>query len=119
MFDKKKLNFWRLSLGFMGLTLIALMFMWSGPQAPKAQMMTGSMAKMMTEMHANNLTIYDFFVNSIPSEHQTGDAENHQNHHEDAPAMMRTVNFWTTAIVFLLLPLILGCVIVLAIVWFK
>ncbi len=116
MFDKKKLNFWRLSLGFMGLTLITLMFLWSGPQAPKAQMMTDSMGKMMTEMHTNNLTIYDFFVNSIPSEHQTGEAE---NHHEDAPAMMRAVNFWTTAIVFLLLPLILGGAIVLAIVWFK
>lgn len=116
MFDKKKLNFWRLSLGFMGFTLIALMFLWSGPQAPKAQMMPDSMGKMMLSMHGKDVTIYDFFVDTAKEEHQTGEAE---NHHEDAPTMMRAVNFWTTAIVFLLLPLILGGAIVLAIVWFK
>jgi hypothetical protein len=116
VFDRKKLNFWRLALGFMGFTMITLMFLWLGPQSPKAQMMTGSMGKMMTEIHAQNLTVYDFFADSIPEDHSAGEAE---NHHENASSAQRTVNFLTTATVFLLLPLILGGAIVLAIVWFK
>jgi hypothetical protein len=119
MFDKKKLNFWRLSLGFGGLVLIALMFLWSGPQEPKAQMMTGSMGNMMADMHGKNITIYDFFVDVAPEEHSSGQADNHESHHEDAPSAMRTANFLTTAIIFLLLPVILGGSIALAIVWFR
>lgn len=116
MFNKKKLNFWRLSLGFAGLVLISLMFLWSGPQAPKAQMMTDSMGKIMLNMHGKDITIYDFFVDTAPEEHQSGEAD---NHHEDASSAKRTVNFLTTAIVFLLLPLILGGSIVLAIAWLR
>lgn len=122
MFDKKKLNFWRLALGFAGLTLITLMFLWTGPLSPKAQMMDGSMGKMMAEMHAGNLTIYDFFIDIAPEEHEEHEeheAQEAENHHEDASSMMRRMNFWTTATVFLLLPLILGGAIVLTIVWFK
>ncbi len=116
MFGRKKLNFWRLSFGFLGFTLITLMFLWLGPEEPKSQMMTGSMGKMMTEMHTQNLTVYDFFANSVPEDHTAGEA---QNHHESASNAQRTVNFLTTAAVFLLLPLILGGAIVLAIVWIK
>jgi hypothetical protein len=116
LFDRKKLNFWRLALGFLGFTLIILFLLWSGPQSPKTQMMIGSMGKMMTEMHAQNLTVYDFFINSAPEGYEAAGAE---SHHEDASNAQRTVNFLTTAAVFLLLPLILGGAIVLAIVWFK
>lgn len=116
MFEKKKLNFWRLAVGFAGLTLIILMLLWTGPQEPKAQMMDSSMGKMMVEMNAGNFTIYDFFMDVAPTEHE---AEEGQSHHEDASPTLRSINFWTTATVFLLLPLILGGAIALAIVWFK
>ena len=117
MFDKKKLNFWRLFLGFVGLVLITLMFLWSGPKEPKAQMMTGSMGDVMRAMHGKDITFYDFFVSADAIEdHQPAEDE---NHHEDASTAARTVNFLTTATVFLLLPFILGGAIALAIVWFK
>lgn len=119
MFDKKKLNFWRLFIGFGGLVLIALMFLRTGPQEPTAQMMTGSMASMMANMHGSNITLNDFFATVDSADQSSGEADTHASHHEGAPSIMKTTNYLTTAIIFLLLPLILGGSILLAIAWFK
>lgn len=113
MFVKKKLNFWRLAVFYFGMTAAILLLLWSSPYKPKPAMMDGSMGSMMKSMHMQNATIYDLLGNPETQE-QTNDMA---SHHENSPAY--DMGILTAAIVFLLLPLILGGSIMLAIIWTK
>lgn len=137
MFDKKKINFWRLAVIFMGFTVITLFFLWITPHEPKASMMTASMGNMAKNMHLNNLTIYDLFgesnmsgdsqdniqnnntgnsiINAAGTSIQNGTAD---NHHVETSGLLNTSTM-TTVIVFGLTPLIIGGTIILTIVWIK
>ncbi len=115
MFEKKKMNFWRLSFIFIGFIVITLTILWSSPQEPDAQMMSGSMGNMMKEMHTDNITIYDLLGTESQKE-QMGDM---QSHHQEQSATIVSMSFLSTAIIFLLLPLIIGGAIILAIVWIR
>ena len=115
MFDKKKINFWRLCFIFIGLIIITLTILWSSVKEPSAQMMTGSMGNMMKEMHTNNITIYDLFGEDSQKE-SMGDM---QSHHQSQSAGIVSMSYLSTAVIFMLLPLIIGGAIILAIVWIK
>lgn len=117
MFDKKKLNFWRLTFVFTGFTILTLFFLWNSPSEPKAQMMTDSMGSMMKQMHVSNANIYNFLAKGEPAD-MTGMKEM-MSHHQNQSQVIVGLNFLTTAIIFLFLPLIIGGSIVLAIVWRK
>lgn len=121
MFDKKKLNFWRLAVIFMGFTGITLIALWLSPQENKASMMTESMAT-MSSMHLENVTIYDLIGSTesdmgeaTASQTQTNDSS---EHHEEA-STVKTMGIITTVIIFALIPLILFGTVILAIVWIK
>lgn len=124
MFDKKKLNFWRLAVIFLGFTVITLISLYMSPQEKKASMMDESMAN-MASMHLENITIYDL-VNSSDSETGNQDSgtavqrtSNASQHHEDEASAVRTMGIVTTIIIFILLPLLICGTIILAIVWIK
>ncbi|MCX7922263.1 MAG: hypothetical protein N3B21_09675 [Clostridia bacterium] len=116
MFDKKKLNFWRLAFIFTGFTVLVLVYLWNSPQEPKAMMMDGSMGNMMKQMHVTNMTIYDLLTSE--KEKQASMSEMH-SHHQGQSSVIFKLNFLTTGIIFLLLPFIIGGSIILAIVWIK
>jgi multisubunit Na+/H+ antiporter MnhB subunit len=118
MFDKKKLNFWGLTFIFAGFTLITLFLLWSSPTEPKAQMMNTSMGSMMKQMHLSNITLYDLLGNP-KQENQMGDMSEMLKHHQNQAQVIVKLNFITTAIIFLLLPFLIGGSIVLAIIWKK
>ena len=119
MFDKKKLNFWRLAFVFAGLTIIMLFWLWNSPQQPKARMMNDSMGNMMKQMHVSNITIYDLLKNGeIQSKVKAQMSEMHSHHQGQAPIIYK-LNFISTSVIFLLLPLIIGGSVILAIVWIK
>lgn len=119
MFDKKKINFWRLAFAFTGLVIFVLMILWGGQKELKAQMMDGSMGSMMTQMHAQDQRLYDLVqLNPEQQENFLGDNSSHQSHHQKSPEIA-SLNIATTLIIFLLLPFIIGGSVFLAIVWFN
>lgn len=115
MFNSKKLNFWRLSFIFIGITVLILFMLWSSPQASKATMMNTSMGNMMKSMHVSNIKIYDLFAQSNHGEQMAGMSQMHSN---QAPIIYK-LSFITTSLIFILLPFIIGGTIILALVWFK
>lgn len=117
IFDKKKIHFWRLAFIFGGFAIITLLLLWSSPQEPKAQMMTSSMGNTMAQMHVSNITIYDLLRNETMQEQSQGQTYNNSSHHESQEPTLAKLNFLTTALIFLLLPLIIGGSIILGIVW--
>lgn len=119
MFDKKKLNFWRLAFIFFGLAIIILFLLWNSPQQQKAQMMSGSMGSTMKQMHVSNITIYDLLKNDEAQNGMQSTMSEMASHHQNQGTGIYKMNFLITAMIFLLLPLIIGGTIVLAIVWLK
>ena len=115
MFEKKKLPFWRLAFIFLGITGLVLFLLWSSPQAGKAAMMDASMGNMMKTMHVSNISIYDL-VGRSEAEQQMNEMT--QMHSGQAPIIFQ-LSFVTTAIIFILLPFIIGGTIILALVWFR
>lgn len=115
MFDKKKLNFWRLALLYLGATILILFFLWSSPYKPNSQMMDSSMGNMMKTMHLSNITIYDLMRNE-GAEQSSNEMD---SHHQDKSSSVYNMGIMTTSIIFLLLPFIIGGTIILAIVWIK
>lgn len=115
MFDKKKLHFWRLAFIFTGITIVILFMLWSSPQQGKAAMMGGTMGSMMKSMHVSNIRIYDLL--SKPDHTELMNQMN-QQHRGQAPIIYK-LSFITTALIFILLPFIIGGTIILALVWFK
>lgn len=115
MFDKKKINFWRLTFIFAAITIVTLFLLWNSPQQPKGQMMTSSMGNMMKQMHVQNITVSDLLS---PSEQQNQMNEMHSHHQNQAPMIIK-LNFLTTAIIFFLLPFIIAGAVTLAVVWVK
>jgi len=113
MFDKKKLNFWRLAVLFTGMTITILFLLWSSPYKSKSAMMDGTMATMMKSMHLSNLNVSDLL--QYPRSQQN--VESTAGHHEDSQAY--NIGVLTTSVVFLLLPLLIGGSIILAIIWIK
>jgi hypothetical protein len=119
MFDKKKLNFWRLAFLFAGLTIITLFLLWNSPQQPKVQMMDSSMGNMMKQMHVSNITIYDLLKNDDMQNQMQSQMSEMSSHHQNQASIIFKLNFLSTAIIFFLLPLIIGGSIILTIVWIK
>lgn len=125
MFDKKKLNFWRLAIIFIGFTSITLISLWLSPQEKLATMMNQSMAN-MASMHLENFTIYDL-VGSSDTETSTTDvgtvsqsqSNESSQHHDSYSSDIRNLSIITTVIIFTLIPLIIFGTIILAIVWIK
>jgi hypothetical protein len=117
--NKKKLHFWRLAFIFGGFAIITLLLLWNSPQEPKAQMMTGSMGNTMAQMHVSNITIYDLLKSEKMQEQTQSQTDNMSSHHANQATIVVQLNFLTTALIFLLLPLIIGGSIILAIVWIK
>jgi len=116
MFDKRKNNFWRLTFIFLGLTIFILVLLWNSPQSPKAQMMDSSMGNMMKQMHVGSKTIYELFGTKSG---QNSMNESMSSHHQDKTSMMYRLNFVSTAVIFFLIPFIIGGAIILTIVWIK
>lgn len=116
MFDKKKLNFWRLTIIFGGFTIITLLFLWILPHPQTAQIMDGTMGNMMKQQHTKNISIYD--VLKTENENNSSMSQMH-SHHQNQDPIIYHLNFFTTSIISLLLPLIIGGTIILAILWFK
>lgn len=123
MFDKKKLNFWRLTVIFLGFIAITLASLWLSPQGKQASMMQESMAN-MSKMHLENVTIYDL-VGSSDSDSGSSDSaiqttsDNDTHQQEDGTTGIQTLGMITTIIIFTLIPLLLCGIIILAIVWIK
>lgn len=115
MFDKRKLNFWRLVLSYIGATIVILFLLWSSPYKSKSQMMESSMGNMMKAVHLSNITLYDLIGNEKAPQSTSEMA----NHHQDESSPVYRMSIITTSIIFLLLPLIVGGTIILAIVWIK
>lgn len=115
MFDKKKINFWRLAFIFTGIVVLTLVILWNSPQENKAQMMDKSMGNMMKQMHVDNITIYGL-LKGPENQNQMNDM---QSHHQNQSLGVVKLNFLSTALIFLLLPLIIGGAVTLAIVWIK
>ena len=119
MFDKRKLNFWRLAFLFAGLAIITLFLLWNSPQEKQAQMMDGSMGNMMKQMHVSNITIYDLLGKGGQQGQMAEQMSEMHSHHQGQAPMIYKLNYLSTAAIFLLLPLIIGGSIILAIVWIK
>lgn len=125
MFDKKKLNFWRLAVIFIGFTGITLAALWLSPQTKMASMMNESMAN-MASMHLTNATIYDIAGVSDAEKTSSGSQKINQSktadnseHHENGSSEVKTMGIVTTVIIFTLLPLLIFGTIILSIVWIK
>ena len=131
MFDKRKMNFWRLAFIFAGITILVLFFQWSSPKEQKATMMNVSMGQMMRNMQLSNLNIRDLVKgsemtqspsstsNSASSLSNDGNSSSTSIHHDDENSKMVKMSFLTTAILFLLLPFIIGGSIILTIIWIR
>lgn len=119
MFNKNKLNFWWLVYVFGGLTVMILFQLWNSPQQPKAQMMNTSMGNMMKQMHVSNITIYDLLNKSETQSQMQIQMREMFSHHQDQSSNIYRLNYLTTSVIYLLLPLIIGGSIILAIVWLK
>ncbi|HEY9059554.1 MAG TPA: hypothetical protein VIO64_03475 [Pseudobacteroides sp.] len=119
MFDKKRINFWRLCFVFSGLTIITLVLLWSSPKLPKAQMMDGSMRNMMKQMHLKDTTIYDLFSSENGQSQTKENMREMHSHHQGQSPVIYKLNYLSTAIIFILLPFIIGGAIILSIVWIK
>lgn len=115
MFDKKKLNFWRLAVIFSGVVAVSLFFLWASPHEPKADMMTESMGSIASGMHLSNATIYDL----LQKPEMSGQTQDMSTHHPDETTSMMRTGTAATIIIFGLLPFIIGGTIILAIVWIK
>jgi hypothetical protein len=118
MFDKKKLNFWRLTVIFMGVIVISLSSLWLSPQGTKATMMNVSMGNMAKDMHLSNITVYDLIDTQETEAETQADSSDSTEHHLEKSGT-RTLGIITTLIIFGLLPLLIGGSIILAIVWIK
>ncbi|MEL7647683.1 MAG: hypothetical protein AAGU76_06290 [Sedimentibacter sp.] len=115
MFDKKKLNFLRLSVLFSGMTITILFLMWSSPNNTKSAMMNTSMVSMMKDMHVSDLSMRDLLQNpGAQNYQQESDIE---EHHEDSP--LYKIGILTTSVVFLLIPFLIGGSVMLGIIWIR
>jgi len=115
MFDKKKVNFWRLAFIFASITIIILFFLWISPYEPKSQMMNSSMGNMAKNMHLSNITIYDLLGGPEMSQGM----KDMSSHHTNISSAVINMSFLTTSIIFILIPLIIGGSIILTIMWIK
>ncbi|MCX7746557.1 MAG: hypothetical protein N2645_06675 [Clostridia bacterium] len=119
MFDKKKIHFWRLSFIFLGLTIVTLIILWSTPQYSKSSMMDGSMGNMMKQMHVSGKTIYDLFGTEKGQNQMRENMKEMHSHHQGQSPVIYKLNFLSTAVIFFLLPFIIGGAVILTIVWIK
>ncbi|MFZ5353712.1 MAG: hypothetical protein ACOZCL_13460 [Bacillota bacterium] len=115
MFDKKKIHFWILTLIFMSITGIVLFMLWNSPQEGKTSLITKSMGNMMKNMHISNAKISDL----LKSEEKPQQMEDMHGHHIDQALVVNRLGIWTTAVIFLLLPLVIAGSVLLAFVWIR
>jgi len=116
--DKKKLHFWRLSLIFGTITILALMvaYGYAGPR--KEDHMGTSMGSMMKESHLRNASISDLIVQQEQMEKVTGN-DSMASHHAGSGSFLGITHTLTTGTVVILLPFIIAGTVFLAIVWFR
>lgn len=115
MWNTKKRNFWRLAFLFTSFAVLVLVMLWSSPRSTQAPMMDQNMGSMMKQMHVARTTIYELLQRG---DHATQMDEMHSHHQSQAKVIFQ-LNYLSTALIFLLLPLIIGGSIILAIVWIK
>jgi hypothetical protein len=115
MFDKKKLNFWRLAVLFSGMTITILFLMWSSPYNTQSAMMNTSMVSMMKDMHISDLSIRDLLQNPGTQEYQQ--ESDTEEHHKGSP--LYNIGILTTSVVFLLIPFLIGGSVILGIIWIR
>lgn len=121
VFDKKKVNFWRLAVIFGCLTIAVLFLLWSQPQPrmPMGQMMKVNMGSMMIQMHGSNPPVIDLLKSSGTQDPIQSSMREMASHHQNQTSVIFKLNFLTTAVIFLLLPLLTGGAVILTIIWIK
>lgn len=119
--DKRKLNFWQLSIIFGAITIIALAVSYGYGYKKQASMMNKSMGNMMSSMHLRNVTIYDLINRQEQMEALQGQnqSQNHSSHHSESNSFLKVTHYLTTATMVILLPFIIAGAVFLAIIWLK
>lgn len=106
----KKRSFWILS-AFFGLMIIAGLVINFSTIGESMSMMGTSMGGMM-KMHAANVK---------PADLLTGETEDHgmgdMSGHHELPPIMQSLSFFTTLTIFMMIPLLLGGVMLLVVLW--
>lgn len=115
--NKKKHHFLQLVIIFGAVTIISLVFAWGyrSNVEPSMSMMGRSMGKMMSTMHARNITVGDLFAQEEKMEMATG----MEGHHNSQDEFLKNSYIITTASIVILLPLIIAGSVFLCIVWLK
>lgn len=110
--NKLKRNFWLLTIFFSFLTIVCLMSLWSNPQtgAHNSNMMGTTMGN-MARTETGPFTLSDLFK---PGEFVKSDMSSHHQ----GQNLIAQMHFGTTAIIVCLLPIILGGLAFLLIIWF-
>lgn len=120
MLDKKKYHFWQLALIFGAITVLALAASYGFARGRKATMMGQSMGNMMQGMHLRDITIGDLVRRQEMDETAwSTQPQGMESHHQSTGSMLESMHQLTTSVIIVLLPLILGGVIFLAILWTK
>ncbi|MDF2522963.1 MAG: hypothetical protein K0R31_604 [Clostridiales bacterium] len=117
MLDKKKHHFLQLIVIFGSITILSLLTAWgfnSGVEAGMS-MMGQSMGKMMSTMHASNITVSDLLKQVEQAETSTG----MESHHNSENEQLKLEYFITTAVIVTLLPFIVAGAVFLGIIWLK
>ena len=117
MLDKKKHHFLQLAVIFGSVTVISLLSAWGYRSEAEASMsmMGQSMGKMMSSMHAPNITVRDLLVQEEKTEAATG----MESHHNSQDEYLKNSYYITTASIIILLPFIIAGSVFLCVVWLK
>lgn len=112
--NKAKLHFWQLTFSFLLLVVVVLGSAWSNWQPAESdmmtQMMSQSMGEMMRMMHASNITLAQLLW-------WNAENGNSRDPNKEQSQYLVWVHTFTTNVVFLLTPLVLGGAIFLLIMW--
>lgn len=112
--ERKKHNFFKLSVVFCALVILGLLYNWGYYQENEAHMMDESMGSMMRSMHGEAVNLGELLRIGEAIEYGTGKDE----HHDSDSFIAWSFNI-STALMVVILPFIIAGSIFLAIVWFK
>lgn len=114
---KKKMPFIQLTMFFGVITLLTIFFVWGNYKGANSPTMMGqSMGNMMSNMHLNNISVGDFIKQKEQVE-ISNIADDVTNHHSGEEGILKTLHYFTTGTIVVLLPFILAGTIFLAIIW--
>lgn len=117
---KKKMPFIKLAVLFSLITVLVLYYKWGSTTNDEADksMMDLNMGDMMGEMHLNEITVSDLFVQEKEMVTVSSGDTYMESHHQDKSGFIVIAHKITTLIIVILLPFILAGSIFLAIIWF-